>query len=92
MHANVVELAPSTRSARQPLAEPRRSFPWLTTALVTQRAQVYLEADLGTPESQELILGLLLALADQREAVHLAAQLLTQKPHGGGSASSVMAW
>ena len=81
MHANVVELAPSTRSARQPLAEPRRSFHWLTAVPVTQRAQAYLEVGLGTPESQELILGLLLALADQREAVHLAAQLLAQPSH-----------
>ena len=81
MNAPVVELAPSTRPVRQSLAEPRRSFRWLPAAPVTQRAQAYLEAGLGTPASRELILGLLLALAGQQEAVHLAAQFLAQQPN-----------
>ena len=79
MNANVVEPALSTLPARWPSAAPRRSFHQLAAAPVIQQAQSYLEAGLGTAESRELILGLLLALMDQREAVHLVAQFLAQK-------------
>jgi hypothetical protein len=40
-----------------------------------ERAQAYLDADLGTPESREIILGLLLANAQLREVAMLAEEI-----------------
>ncbi len=40
-----------------------------------ERAQVYLDEGLGTPESREIILGLLLANAQLREMAALAEEI-----------------
>lgn len=41
-----------------------------------ERAQAFLEAGLGTPESRDIILGLLLANAQLKDSVQLAAEIL----------------
>ena len=45
-----------------------------------ERAQTYLDAGLGTPECREIILGLLLANAQLREAALLAEQITRYSP------------
>ncbi|MFO1428643.1 MAG: hypothetical protein U1F76_00660 [Candidatus Competibacteraceae bacterium] len=48
-----------------------------------ERAQAYLDAGLGTSEGRELILGLLLANAQLREAALLAEQITRSVIKGG---------
>jgi len=47
---------------------------------LVERAQTYLDAGLGTPECREIILGLLLANAQLREAALLAEQITRYSP------------
>lgn len=51
-----------------------------------ERAQDYLDAGLGPPECRELILGLLLANAQLREAALLAEQITRSSAKGGQEA------
>ena len=60
-----------------------RSWNHLQPQTLIERAQTYLDAGLGTPESREIILGLLLANAQLRE-VALLAEEITKSPTGFG--------
>ena len=48
-----------------------------------ERAQVYLDAGLGTPECREIVLGLLLANAQLREVALLAEQITRSSSKSG---------